>query len=29
MTGYEKALELWHQKSITTDAALAEALSRC
>ena len=27
MTGYEKALELWHQKNITTDAALAEALS--
>ena len=27
MTGYEKALELWHQKSITTDAALAEALN--
>ena len=27
MTVYEKALELWHQKSITTDAALAEALN--
>ncbi len=27
MTGYEKALELWHQKNITTEAHLAEALN--
>ena len=27
MTNYEKALELWQRKNITTDAALAEALN--
>lgn len=27
MTGYEKALDLWHSKNITTDAELAEALN--
>lgn len=27
MTNYEKALTLWHQKNITTDAQLAEALN--
>lgn len=27
MTRYEKALTLWQQKSITTDAELAEALN--
>ena len=27
MSNYEKALELWHRKNITTDAELAEALN--
>ena len=27
MTRYEKALTLWQQKNITTDAELAEALN--
>ena len=27
MGGYEKALELWRRKNITTDAELAEALN--
>ena len=27
MTSYEKALDLWHSKNITTDAELAEALN--
>lgn len=27
MTNYEKAISLWQQKNITTDAELAEALN--